>query len=1511
MLFPFIRYVGPHATKPSSKLRYGVQLDKAVGRNAGTIKGHAYFSCPPKCGVLVLRSKIRPSTGAVGEEFWMPAPGMEGGGAGADGDRPRRSSTDPTSGGGGGIMYWKNLPSRNASQSSLASSASGTSSSSSKGMSQHRNPTSHQHTSYSTHTHRNNRNPPYNHGASDSEEVPSPSPLTPPLLAMNLSHLLALPGGGFVPRSPGSPLYPGGRSSSSTRHSEATSSISQSSSPSGGGGGRGWRDADRRGSTPAPSDSGINTSTSTITSSSTNASGSSNIGTITTPRSGGGDDAAYISANRHVDNRPIVTELDLDMFLLGATDGTVSAAAASAKDAATKTLTYEFGVDAAGEGGEDGNGSKGIGAGANANSKNNNNNNDDDGDADDGNVTDIDQFIDQLDLDAGLDLDELTATSTSTRTRTSTTQRQKQTQTQNQKQAQAQKCALPPLFSFRPGDRVMVHGYGPGTVLFFGSHATKSGGQMRCGVSLDDAIGLNNGSVDGHRYFTCSNNHGVLVVASKVWLLEDVAAEDNLDSDVPPSPSAYTRPVAQETLVLLEAERRSALKAEKAAQKDVKRHAATAAAARAERLQAKKAVAAAREMREQAERKASAFSFEVQQSTGIQIWSEDGARSPTRRRASVGSRLQPPFKSSPLKDGNRASSASMTEADYNIISDYVDVTPSLPSQPVSVGAVGGPGADAGAGGSNAHGIQSVLRSRSLSAIEDDVVLHSLDSPVTAYLAVADAPTPSSANIALNDPASYSMASRDAALPELPAKALKIFGQLGSGATFEVYAGLYQHQENTAGSSTNTPLLPLRRQVAVRIPRSDGPANLQETMLHEARILAQLKHPNVAALLGVVRVGKVVQMVMQLYDRGSLHRLLASGTLLPSSAPLNMSDSGLPILPESAMLRVARDIVAGMRFLSSERIIHRYLASSNIMVGMDNSCTVCDLSMARVLQEDQACWRADRSEEFPLRWSPPEVLIDAQFSFASDAWSFGVLMVEVLTHAQRPFSDSTDDDVASILAAVAQTGDSAGMEALPRPSNAPSWAYDNIILPCWRAKAADRISFDELTLLVDEQMANLPAPTAVQAGYGQAIGRAGSRRSEGAPVDFHAELARLRTSGDLEEIQERARLDGSCIPREIPRPYIGLVGQIGRGQFGEVWKAALSEQVGVVQTVACKCAYGIESGETPVSLTDFVREAIVMASIPRHDNVISLIGVATIGTPLMLVQLYCEHGSLLEFLRGRASKHTPVAATRKLPMALDIAKGVAHLHQNHIVHRDLAARNVLVDSDYVCKVADFGLSRTTRAPSQRSRRRSEDEYYRSRQGVFPIRWTAPEAMETWVFTGATDTWSFAVVLVELYTDGARPYDGMKLDAVQDAVARGYRAPCPPDCPRKLYQDVMLECWAQDPESRPSFGALVTKIDALQRGSVGSGYAHPKPAAAANTQGAVADGVAGNSGGGAGGGGGGGRGSNANGSSGARPGTVEYGGVVLRSRIAQERVQALANGVNRHSQVSVASLDELSF
>jgi serine/threonine protein kinase len=80
---------------------------------------------------------------------------------------------------------------------------------------------------------------------------------------------------------------------------------------------------------------------------------------------------------------------------------------------------------------------------------------------------------------------------------------------------------------------------------------------------------------------------------------------------------------------------------------------------------------------------------------------------------------------------------------------------------------------------------------------------------------------------------------------------------------------------------------------------------------------------------------------------------------------------------------------------------------------------------------------------------------------------------------------------------------------------------------------------------------------------------------------------------------------------------------------------------------------------------------------------------------------------------------------------------------HFVHRDLASRNVLVDVNLVCKVADFGLSR---AISTNNDALGDSEYYRSTTGLVPLRWTAPEALESMRFDNATDIWSFGITLV---------------------------------------------------------------------------------------------------------------------------------------------------------------------
>ena len=90
----------------------------------------------------------------------------------------------------------------------------------------------------------------------------------------------------------------------------------------------------------------------------------------------------------------------------------------------------------------------------------------------------------------------------------------------------------------------------------------------------------------------------------------------------------------------------------------------------------------------------------------------------------------------------------------------------------------------------------------------------------------------------------------------------------------------------------------------------------------------------------------------------------------------------------------------------------------------------------------------------------------------------------------------------------------------------------------------------------------------------------------------------------------------------------------------------------------------------------------------------------------------------------------------------------YLGSRKCVHRDLAARNILVDKDYIIKIADFGLARDVQ----------KDDYYRKVSGGFiPIRWMAPESLFEQRYTIQSDVWSFGIFMWEIFYFGsAQPY-----------------------------------------------------------------------------------------------------------------------------------------------------------
>ena len=97
----------------------------------------------------------------------------------------------------------------------------------------------------------------------------------------------------------------------------------------------------------------------------------------------------------------------------------------------------------------------------------------------------------------------------------------------------------------------------------------------------------------------------------------------------------------------------------------------------------------------------------------------------------------------------------------------------------------------------------------------------------------------------------------------------------------------------------------------------------------------------------------------------------------------------------------------------------------------------------------------------------------------------------------------------------------------------------------------------------------------------------------------------------------------------------------------------------------------------------------MASVANHPNVVSVVGLVQGGGATLLLISYAEHGSLLHFVRAAVQILSPAFVPKA---GRDICAGMVHLVLHGIVHRDLAARNVLVSSNQVLRIADFGLSR---------------------------------------------------------------------------------------------------------------------------------------------------------------------------------------------------------------------------
>ncbi|KAI3468131.1 hypothetical protein Pfo_024794 [Paulownia fortunei] len=256
-------------------------------------------------------------------------------------------------------------------------------------------------------------------------------------------------------------------------------------------------------------------------------------------------------------------------------------------------------------------------------------------------------------------------------------------------------------------------------------------------------------------------------------------------------------------------------------------------------------------------------------------------------------------------------------------------------------------------------------------------------------------------------------------------------------------------------------------------------------------------------------------------------------------------------------------------------------------------------------------------------------------------------------------------------------------------------------------------------------------------------------------------------------------------------------RIGIGSYGEVYRG---EWNGTEVAVKKFMKQDI-SGD---ALAQFKCEVEIMLRL-RHPNVVLLMGAVTCPPNMSILTEFLPRGSLYKLL------HRPniqIEEKRRIKMALDVAKGMNYLHSSHpiIVHRDLKTPNLLVDKNWVVKVCDFGMSRL-----------QHHTFLSSKSTAGTAEWMAPEVLRNEPSNEKSDVYSFGVILWELATLQV-PWTEMNSMQVVGAVGfQGRHLDIPPMVD-PLVADIISDCWNRNPQARPSFAQIITRLKCLQRLSV---------------------------------------------------------------------------------------------
>jgi serine/threonine protein kinase len=247
-----------------------------------------------------------------------------------------------------------------------------------------------------------------------------------------------------------------------------------------------------------------------------------------------------------------------------------------------------------------------------------------------------------------------------------------------------------------------------------------------------------------------------------------------------------------------------------------------------------------------------------------------------------------------------------------------------------------------------------------------------------------------------------------------------------------------------------------------------------------------------------------------------------------------------------------------------------------------------------------------------------------------------------------------------------------------------------------------------------------------------------------------------------------------------------------GGFAVVHQGIFNGEVVAVKIPRDACSL------TEKQFKEFIRELTVMANV-KHPHCVTLLAACEDRTDPLLVMEWMCGGNLFEAL-GRDDPHSLPWHVR-LRIAREIVSAIEFLHRCKISHGDLKSLNVLLTSDFVSKICDFGaaIQRLSTTMSMSSKT------YTTATLQCTLHYSAPELLKGSAANAKTDMYAFGIIMYELLTCKA-PFEGVNAALLRDLIVKEGLRPEVPDPQTSQFPpaffDVMQLCWHTDPALRPA-------------------------------------------------------------------------------------------------------------